>query len=274
MKPIVAARPSTCALTTLEWDAPRAVSVVVDRIDERGFGLRDRFGDVVQIIVGRQVDASFVTDDGSTVRYASDHAAGAELVLENVIRATVSLAGPPQEGLPPEVDVTTTGLPMLRSAPESDETIVIQTAVRTPSSLGVPVHDVDETILVETPPTDPPSIAVVIRDGSLERPLRVQAGLVVGRSPRVPAEQTSGATALVIVGAHGDRVSGSHLLVRNEAGIALARDLWSTNGTRVIPPYGDPYRLRGGDDCPLLPGSILDLGGDVTILIQGVPHGA
>jgi hypothetical protein len=96
----------------------------------------------------------------------------------------------------------------------------------------------------------------------LDRPV------VAGRSPSV--ERVSGADLpqLVQIDSPGNDLSRSHAEVRLEGWHVLVVDLGSVNGTVVTLPGRAPERLRPGQPCPVVPGSVVTLANEVTFTYE------
>ena len=101
-------------------------------------------------------------------------------------------------------------------------------------------------------------------DGSFEP---IAGELLLGRAtaigrvagPRVPRP--------VVIGAGDPDISRTHLRVAVEGGTAVVTDLDSRNGTHVVAPGQAPLRLRPSDPTPVLPETVIDLGGGWTVQV-------
>lgn len=113
-------------------------------------------------------------------------------------------------------------------------------------------------------PFDGPSLR--ISDSAGAREVGIDATLVLGRNPSVAQVRERDARA-VSVFPTGGGVSHTHVSVRVQAGTILVRDLWSTNGTRVKGFGVPPFRLRDGEEVPVSPGTVVELGDGVRLEI-------
>lgn len=105
-----------------------------------------------------------------------------------------------------------------------------------------------------------------ISDTAGTRDVGIDATLVLGRNPSVAQVRERDARA-VSVYPTGGGVSHTHVSVRVQAGTILVRDLWSTNGTRVKGAGVPPFRLRDGEEVPVTPGTVVELGDGVRLEI-------
>lgn len=110
------------------------------------------------------------------------------------------------------------------------------------------------------PVPGPPAVQLVVSDGTtveLDQPVRI------GRAPNGEG------VGLVTVRSPQQDISRSHLDVWWQDGQVMVMDLNSTNGTRVR-WQGDQgaERLPAGVAVPVPTGSLLDLGDEVTLLVQ------
>lgn len=115
--------------------------------------------------------------------------------------------------------------------------------------------------------------AVVVQDAGGSRQEDLSVALVLGRAPDPSVAPVRPARPVPVTG-DGDEVSQSHACLREQGGLVLVTDLYSTNGTRVMLPGQPPYRLRDGEEVPVPPGAVVDLGDGVSVSILGAGHGA
>ncbi|RWZ50026.1 FHA domain-containing protein [Labedella phragmitis] len=92
--------------------------------------------------------------------------------------------------------------------------------------------------------------------------------VVLGRAPSVAGVPASALPHLVTL--VGDDISRNHVRVGVEGGTVVVTDLHSSNGTIVIVPGRPPEKLRGGEPTPVIAGTLIDLGGGVTMRVRGV----
>lgn len=91
--------------------------------------------------------------------------------------------------------------------------------------------------------------------------------VVVGRSPSASAAIGTDYPRLVTVDAAQD-ISRNHVQFTADRDELVVTDLRSRNGTIVVPPHGDPQRLNPGEPTVVAPGTLIDLGQGVTILLE------
>ncbi|MGO3884691.1 MAG: hypothetical protein ACTJHU_00205 [Mycetocola sp.] len=135
----------------------------------------------------------------------------------------------------------------------------------------------DHTVVTRRPHAAP-TFSLRVTDDSGQRLVPLLGAIVVGRAPEPSAGFSRGHSELpgtLTIAAGRSSISQSHVRVIPIAGAVLVRDLWSTNGTRVATPGMAPFRLRNGEEIPVAPGGVVDLGDGVTLtIVSGVPHGA
>ena len=118
------------------------------------------------------------------------------------------------------------------------------------------------------PPPPAPAAAVVpsviLPNGSRER---LDQPIIVGRSPSASQVTAGSIPKLVTIGSGDQDISRSHVRLALEGGTVVVTDLHSVNGTSVVLPGREPQRLRAGDSTAVIPGTIVDLGGGVTLTV-------
>jgi hypothetical protein len=119
------------------------------------------------------------------------------------------------------------------------------------------------------PAQRPPMVTIVDAAGEVEVPL--DAAVVVGTRPDPKSVRYRDAR---IVQVQGETISRSHVCLRQQSGVVLVCDLWSTNGTRVKIPGQAPFRLRDGEEVPVTANSLVEMGDGVEIRVQGRRHGS
>lgn len=127
-------------------------------------------------------------------------------------------------------------------------------------------EDASEPVLHAGAP--PSSTAPVLRSFAgevivLDRPV------VIGRSPTVTTPMPpSELPHLVTVPGPTTDVSRNHVHAAVEGGVVVVVDMHSRNGTLVTLPGRSPVRLRPGEPTPIIPGTIIDLGGGATYVVD------
>jgi hypothetical protein len=176
-----------------------------------------------------------------------------------------------------ESDVHTTLVPVRESAaddeppapavrPADDEpyaflfgdTVLVDPAERQPED--------SEREDAPTPAASGPALSLELPGGEVE-PL--SAPLLVGRSPSDPGHDASGGVPRLVVVAAGDKdISRTHARIEVAGGVVVVTDLDSKNGTSVTMPGAAPRRLRAGEPAVVLPDTVIDLGGGVTMTVR------
>lgn len=113
-------------------------------------------------------------------------------------------------------------------------------------------------------PRDEHRLALRMPDGSFEP---VAGELLLGRAPVIGRVAGPRVPRPVVIGAGDPDISRTHLRVAVEGGTAVVTDLDSRNGTHVVAPGQAPRRLRPSDPTPVLPETVIDLGGGWTVQV-------
>jgi hypothetical protein len=101
--------------------------------------------------------------------------------------------------------------------------------------------------------------------------VEVARPMLLGRSPKADGPVSGELPELVALDSPSKEVSGTHLEVRLEAWQVLVVDRHSTNGTTVRLPRREPVRLHPGEAFPIVPGSVVDLAGEVSFVFEVTP---
>jgi len=96
----------------------------------------------------------------------------------------------------------------------------------------------------------------------------LERSAIIGRSPRAERVSAQGIPQLISVASPDQDISRSHLEVRLDGWHVLIVDLHSTNGTVVTAPGQAPERLRGGEEVPIAPGTLVSLADDLTFVYE------
>ncbi|WP_400999202.1 FHA domain-containing protein [Agromyces sp. GXQ0307] len=112
-------------------------------------------------------------------------------------------------------------------------------------------------------PASPP-LALRMPDGSIEP---IVGELVLGRAPAIGRVAGGRVPRPVVIGAGDPDISRTHLRVAVEGGTVVVTDLDSRNGTQVVAPGQPPLRLRPSEGTPVLPDTVIDLGGGWSIQV-------
>lgn len=114
-------------------------------------------------------------------------------------------------------------------------------------------------------PTPAPVVTLVLSTGARE-PLTQP--ILVGRSPS--ASQVSGGQMprLITVGGADQDISRTHVRFVLEGDTVVVTDLHSRNGTTVALPGKEPQKLRAGEPTSVIVGTVVDLGGGITLTVD------
>jgi hypothetical protein len=107
-------------------------------------------------------------------------------------------------------------------------------------------------------------LALRMPDGSFEP---ITADLLLGRAPAIGRVAGSRVPRPVVIGAGDPDISRTHVRIAVEGGTAVVTDLESRNGTHVVAPGQAPVRLRPSEPTPVLPETVIDLGGGWSIQV-------
>ncbi len=110
-----------------------------------------------------------------------------------------------------------------------------------------------------------PEVFLVLSGGSRE-PLTQP--ILVGRSPSVSQVSGGQMPRLVTVGTPDQDISRTHVRFVLEGGTVVVTDLHSRNGTLVVLPGKEPQKLRAGEPTSVIAGTVVDLGGGITLTIE------
>jgi len=118
-----------------------------------------------------------------------------------------------------------------------------------------------------TPPEAPPqqvTLQLELSNGTVET---LDQTVIVGRSPS--ANKVSGGALPRLVTIPGDKdISRNHVQFAVEGDTVVVTDLHSRNGTQIILPGRAPQQLRQGEPTTIIVGTVVDLGGGVTLTLR------
>ena len=117
----------------------------------------------------------------------------------------------------------------------------------------------------------PPVAAPAARSVYLELPNAQREPLtqpvIIGRNPSV--SQVSGTELPRLVSIPGSQdISRSHARFALEGDTVVVTDLHSRNGTTIALPGKPPQLLRKGEPTAVLPGTVVDLGGVISLTVR------
>ncbi|MET4703834.1 FHA domain-containing protein [Frigoribacterium sp. UYMn621] len=117
------------------------------------------------------------------------------------------------------------------------------------------------------PPAIPPAARVFLALSSGTREPLTQP-ILVGRSPSVSQVSGGQMPRLLTVGTPDQDISRTHVRFVLEGGTVVVTDLHSRNGTLVVLPGKEPQKLRAGEPTSVITGTVVDLGGGVTLTVE------
>ncbi|MBG6057763.1 hypothetical protein RCH16_000715 [Cryobacterium sp. MP_M5] len=91
--------------------------------------------------------------------------------------------------------------------------------------------------------------------------------IVVGRAPGVNKVSGGQVPRLVSLGGADQDISRNHVRITVEGDTVVVTDLHSRNGTIIVLPGKPPQKLRGGESTSVIVGTVVDLGGGVTLAV-------
>ena len=110
----------------------------------------------------------------------------------------------------------------------------------------------------------PPRLSLLLPNGNRE--LLTQP-VLVGRSPSVSKVSGGQVPRLVSLGSADQDISRNHVQFQVEGDTVVVTDLHSRNGTIVVLPGKSPQKLRQGEPTAVIVGTVIDLGGGVTLTV-------
>lgn len=145
-------------------------------------------------------------------------------------------------------------------------------AIVCPAGHPNPTHQercrVCAAVIIDRGVRDVPEVApgvLVFADGQSEV---LDGPMVIGRQPRETGMTGQVAPRLVSVPSPEKLLSRSHIAVRVEGWSVTVTDLGTGNGTEVTLPGEGPQRLRGGQPCLIVPGTVVELAGEAVMTYE------
>lgn len=118
------------------------------------------------------------------------------------------------------------------------------------------------------PPTPPPAPALVLVVSSTGMREPLEQPILVGRSPSVSRVSGGQIPRLITIVGTDQDISRNHVQVALEGGTVVVTDLHSRNGTAVLLPGKDSQKLRPGEPTAVIVGTVIDLGGGITLTVE------
>lgn len=92
--------------------------------------------------------------------------------------------------------------------------------------------------------------------------------ILVGRSPSVSKVSGGALPRLLTLGGIDQDISRNHAQFSLEGDTVVVTDLHSKNGTSIVLPGKEPQKLRAGEPTSVIVGTVVDLGGGLTLTIE------
>lgn len=111
-----------------------------------------------------------------------------------------------------------------------------------------------------------PSLVLAVSTTGAREPLTQP--ILVGRAPSVSKVSGDQIPRLLTVGTADQDISRNHARFALEGGTVVVTDLHSRNGTMIVLPGKGPQKLRAGEPTSVIVGTVIDLGGGVTLTVD------
>lgn len=169
-----------------------------------------------------------------------------------------------------------------RADPGADEATVIRLIepdIPPTVPLGVPEGaPLYAAVLPPRPPDEPgdaappaaPAPRATLRIPGVDRDVPLDRPVVIGRRPAAVRMPETPAPLRIVVPADRRGVSARHARIEQLGSALVVTDLGSSNGIVVHLPRGSVRRLRTGESCAVLPGSVVSLGDGIDIAVQAI----
>jgi hypothetical protein len=119
----------------------------------------------------------------------------------------------------------------------------------------------------DAPPAAAPTAAQLYLELSTGSREALSQPVLVGRAPTASKVSSGALPRLVTIPGDKD-ISRNHAQFAVEGGTVVVTDLHSRNGTQVIMPGKPPQQLRQGEPTAVIVGTVVDLGGGVTLTVR------
>ncbi len=167
--------------------------------------------------------------------------------------------------------------------PDDDDTVARRPALIEPApadlddTLGMGTLTRRIALRAEPPASGPPPSRPALSSGPVGLRHRLSIGgadpipldrpVLIGRRPRPPRIPDGIAPLLVTVHSPEREISATHLEVRQVGSTVVARDLRTTNGSRIALPGSGTRVLAGGESLAVPAGTRIDLGDSVEVVV-------
>lgn len=153
--------------------------------------------------------------------------------------------------------------------PDIPPTVPLGVPAGAPLSAAVlPARPPDEPV-DHAPPAAPAPLAT-LRIPGVDRDVPLDRPVVIGRRPSAVRMPETPSPLRIVVPADRRGVSARHARIEQLGGALVVTDLGSSNGIVVHLPGGPVRRLRPGESCAVLPGSVVSLGDGIDIAVQAI----
>lgn len=112
----------------------------------------------------------------------------------------------------------------------------------------------------------PPKLVLVVSTSGAREPLTQP--ILVGRSPSVSKVSGGQIPRLITIAGSDQDISRNHVQIAVEGGTVVVTDLHSKNGTSIVLPGKGPQKLRAGEPASVIVGTVVDLGGGITLTVD------
>lgn len=113
-------------------------------------------------------------------------------------------------------------------------------------------------------PSAAPGFVLQLTDGVRES---LEGTVLVGRAPSASKVSGGRMPKLLTVGSADQDISRTHVQFAVEGDTVVVTDLHSRNGTLIVLPGKSPQKLRQGEPTSVIVGTLVDLGGGVTMTV-------
>jgi hypothetical protein len=122
----------------------------------------------------------------------------------------------------------------------------------------------DEEAPAIAPPAPAAGFVLQVTGGATEPLIDT---VLVGRAPSVSKVSGGQVPKLLTVGSADQDISRNHVQFAVEGDTVVVTDLHSRNGTLIVLPGKAPQKLRQGEPTSVIVGTLVDLGGGVTMTV-------
>lgn len=173
-------------------------------------------------------------------------------------------------GREPEPDADADEATVIRLIePDIPPTVPLGVPEGAPLSAAVlPPRPPDEPL--DAPPPPAPAPLATLRIPGVDRDVPLDRPVVIGRRPAAVRMPETPAPLRIVVPADRRGVSARHARIEQLGSALVVTDLGSSNGIVVHLPRGSVRRLRTGESCAVLPGSVVSLGDGIDIAVQAI----